>query len=46
VVRFDVLRAVAMINPYCGMCTDVGEEPAAPIYGRFIYPDVGNNGFL
>jgi len=47
IVRFDVIKAVTVkINPCCGLCTDVGEEPASPIHGRFIYRDVGNIGFL
>ena len=46
-VGFDVLKAVTVkINPYCGVCTDVGEEPASTIRGGFTYPDVGNSGFL
>ena len=35
-----------LINPSYGMCTDVGEEPSAPICGRCRYPDIGNSGFL
>jgi hypothetical protein len=47
IVKFDVLNAVTVkMNPCCGMRADVGEEPAVPICGRFVCPDVGNGRFL